>query len=130
MSTNAALQGPIAGAPVLQLGQYNLGALGYVVEEFFLTGTAASYELAGERSNDGRWEARSAATAPFTTRLVACRPGNAARFNGTVVVEWLNVSGGLDAPPNWYMIHRHLLREGMAWVGVSAQIVGIKGGSP
>jgi alpha/beta hydrolase family protein len=130
MSTNATLQGPIAGAPVIQLGQYNLGALGYVVEEFFLTGTAASYDLAGERSNDGRWEARSAATAPFTTRVVACRPDNPKRFNGTVVVEWFNVSGGLDAPPNWYMIHRHLLREGMAWVGVSAQIVGIEGGSP
>src|SRR5262245_31946628 len=28
------------------------------------------------------------------------------------------------------MFHRHILREGMAWVGVSAQIVGIEGGGP
>jgi hypothetical protein len=61
---------------------------------------------------------------------VVCRPDSAARFNGTVVLEWLNVSGGLDAPPDWYMFHRQMLREGMAWVGVSAQIVGIEGGGP
>ena len=29
------------------------------------------------------------------------RPADAARFNGTVVVEWLNVSGGLDGAPDW-----------------------------
>ncbi len=130
MTAKAALQGPIAGAPVIMLGQYNLAALGYLLEEYFLTGTATSYELAGTRGDDGRWEARTAATAPFTTRVVVCRPDSAARFNGTVVLEWLNVSGGLDAPPDWYMFHRQMLREGMAWVGVSAQIVGIEGGGP
>lgn len=130
MTANIALQGPITGAPVIQVGQYDLGALSYVLEEYFLSGTATSYELAGERSNDGRWQARSAATAPFTTRVVVCRPDRAASFNGTVALEWLNVSGGLDAPPDWYMFHRQMLREGMAWVGVSAQIVGIEGGGP
>jgi hypothetical protein len=45
-----------------------------------------------------------------------------------VMVEWLNVSGGLDAPPDWFMAHRHLMREGMAWAGVSAQKVGVEGG--
>jgi len=130
MTTNIVLQGPIAGAPVIQVGQYNLGALGYVLEEYFLSGTATSYQLAAERGDDGRWEARTAATASFTTRVVVCRPDSATRFNGTVVLEWLNVSGGLDAPPDWYMFHRQMLREGMAWVGVSAQIVGIEGGGP
>ena len=123
------LKGPIAGQAVIQLGQYNLGALGYVLEEYFISGTASSFRLAGERGSDGRWEARPAAEALFTTRLVVGRPQDPGRFNGTVVMEWLNVSGGLDAPPDWYMMHRHLLREGMAWVGVSAQIVGIEGGN-
>ena len=36
-------------------------------------------------------------TAPYTTRLVVMRPVDPARFSGTVVVEWLNVSGGADA---------------------------------
>jgi Alpha/beta hydrolase domain len=128
MADQVKLQGPIAGTAVIQLGQYDLGAPGYLLEEYFLAGTAASYDLAGERAADGRWEVKPAATAPFATRLVACRPSDASRFNGTVLVEWLNVSGGLDAPPDWYMLHRHILREGMAWVGVSAQRAGVEGG--
>src|SRR5690242_7543315 len=104
MTNPAKLQGPIAGAPVIPMGQYDLTALGYVVEEFFLSGSAASYKLTGARNNDGRWHAQPDAQAPFTTRVVACRPSEASRFNGSVVVEWLNVSGGLDAPPDWYMM--------------------------
>src|SRR5262249_48794618 len=50
---------------------------------------------------------------------------NPARFNGTVVVEWLNVSGGVDAAPDWLYIHDELIREGFAWVGVSAQALGV-----
>ncbi len=130
MSANTTLQGPLTGTASIGLGQYDLGSLGYVLEEYFFSGHAISYSLAGERGDDGRWDARAAATAPFTTRLVVCRPTKPERFNGTVLVEWLNVSGGLDAPPDWYMMHRHLLRQGMAWVGVSAQIVGIEGGGP
>jgi hypothetical protein len=41
-----------------------------------------------------------------------------------VVVEWLNVSGGIDTSPDWAFSHTELLREGYAWVGVSAQFVG------
>ena len=39
-----------------------------------------------------------------------------------------NVSGGVDAAPDWLFLHRHLMREGAAWVGVSAQKAGIDGG--
>jgi hypothetical protein len=46
-----------------------------------------------------------------------------------VVIEWLNVSGGLDAAPDWSASHTELIREGHVWVGVSAQIAGIEGGS-
>lgn len=53
------------------------------------------------------------------------RPLDAARWNGSVVVEWLNVSGGLDAAPDFDFTHRHLIREGFAWVGVSAQRAGM-----
>src|SRR5262249_33504132 len=56
------------------------------------------------------------------------RPVDAARFNGTVIVEWLNVSGGLDGSPDWTFLKRELMRKGYAWVGVSAQAVGGQGG--
>jgi hypothetical protein len=59
------------------------------------------------------------------TRVVVNRPRAARDFNGTVVVEWLNVSGGVDASPDWMNLHVELIRHGYAWVGVSAQAVGL-----
>jgi alpha/beta hydrolase family protein len=59
---------------------------------------------------------------------VVRRPLDTGRFNGTVAVEWLNVSAGTDAEPDWACTHRHLIREGFAWVGVSVQKAGIDGG--
>ena len=56
------------------------------------------------------------------------RPSDRARFSGTVVVEWLNVSGGVDADPEWSTTHEEILRRGDAWVGVSAQRIGVDGG--
>jgi Alpha/beta hydrolase domain len=44
------------------------------------------------------------------------------------VVEWLNVSGGLDAAPDWMLAHTEIVRRGHAWVGVSAQRAGVEGG--
>ncbi len=126
--TNARLEGPIPGDPFLLVGARDLGAAGYVREEWFLASTATAYTLRGERSEDGQWRVARAARAPFRTRIVVFRPHDPTAFNGTVVVEWLNVSGGLDAAPDWLFLHRHLMREGAAWVGVSAQKAGIDGG--
>jgi hypothetical protein len=42
-----------------------------------------------------------------------------------VILEWLNVSAGFDAPAHWMLTHRQVVRAGWAWVGVSAQRAGI-----
>ena len=68
------------------------------------------------------------AKADYTTRIVVLTPTDDAAFNGTVIVEWLNVSGGIDAPAVWFMAHREIAREGYAYVAVSAQRVGVEGG--
>jgi hypothetical protein len=107
---------------------YDLSVSAYVEEEFFLAGTARSFELVGERSEDGQWTVTPAAAAPFKTRVLVRRPADASRFSGTVHVEWLNVSGNTDAAPDWSYLHREIVRRGAAWVGVSAQKVGIEGG--
>ncbi|MFN9926657.1 MAG: alpha/beta hydrolase domain-containing protein, partial [Phenylobacterium sp.] len=83
----------------------------------------------GEPTVDGRWQALPAETAPYATRIVVVRPADPKRFNGTVAVEWLNVTAGLDAAPDWSYLHRELMRGGYAYVGVSAQRVGVEGGS-
>jgi len=120
--------GPVPGTPVSTLGAFDLSQHGYTVEEWFLSGVASSWRPRRELGDDGRWAVAAAGSGPFQTRLLVCRPADPSRFDGTVVVEWLNVSGGGDGSPDWFFLHRHLMREGAAWVGVSAQKAGIDGG--
>lgn len=126
------VEGPVTGGrgrPTVSGTAFDLSQFGYVTEEFFLTGTAQAYSNANEFTSDGRWRISRASTAPYKTRIVVYRPSDPARFNGTVAVEWLNVSGGLDAAPDWITLHTEMLRSGVAWVGVSAQFVGIEAGA-
>jgi hypothetical protein len=118
----------VPGSPVLLLSNFDLGSLGYTTEEFFISGKASSYKLEGAQTPDGRWNVKVSESAPYTTRIVAVRPTDSKKFNGTVVVEWLNVSAGTDASPDWNAMHREILRGGYAYVGVSAQKVGVEGG--
>jgi hypothetical protein len=120
--------GPVEGQPGIIMAGFDLGQVGYTLEEFFLEGTATSFEPAGPAGADGSWQVRPSGRAPFATRLVVCRPSDPGAFTGTVVLEWLNVSSGFDAPAHWMLTHRQVVRAGWAWVGVSAQRVGIEGG--
>ncbi|HEY3994387.1 MAG TPA: alpha/beta hydrolase domain-containing protein [Mycobacterium sp.] len=120
---------PVPGKPALLLGAFEIESVGYVAEEFFVSGTASSYSPTGELGSDGRWSVTPSDTADYTTRIVVLTPADRSRFNGTVLVEWLNVSGGIDAPALWMMAHREVLRSGYAYVTVSAQKVGVDGGA-
>ena len=119
---------PAPGKPALLLGAFDIASLGYVAEEFFISGAASSYGSTAELGPDGRWSVTPSAAGEFTTRMVVLTPADRARFNGTVLVEWLNVSGGIDAPAVWMMAHREIVRAGYAYVAVSAQRVGVEGG--
>lgn len=125
------LEGPISSpgsAFVTPPSALDLGALGWVEEEFFVSGTARAHTASGALGTDGKWTvAADGPTAPYVTRILVRRPIEPRKFNGTVVVEWLNVSGGLDAAPDWTFFQTLLRREGFAWVGVSAQLVGVAG---
>lgn len=119
---------PVPGKPNLLISNYDLADVGYQASEAFVSGTATSYKLPGAPSADGVWNAGPAATAAFKTRIVVLRPVDPAKFNGTVVVEWLNVTAGQDAAADWMVAHREMIRKGYAYVGVTAQKVGIDGG--
>jgi hypothetical protein len=126
------LEGPITGGhgtPFVAATSFDLARVGYTEEEYFISGTASAYTNVGALTPDGRWTVAPGATAAYKTRILVFRPANPRRFNGTVVVEWLNVSGGLDAAPDWLGAHTEMIREGIVWVGVSAQFVGVEGGS-
>lgn len=116
----------VAGKPNLLLGAYDMADVGYVVQEYFVTGSATSYTSA--TASDGVGRAQPSSRADYTTRAVVLRPSDTSAFNGTAVVEWLNVTAGIEAPAVWLMAHRELIRQGYAYVAVSAQQVGIQGG--
>jgi hypothetical protein len=66
---NTEVTGPVLGTPIFNAGEYDLTALGYHIEEFFLTGTATAYKSDGDATAGAR-----ATTAPFATRAVVIRP--------------------------------------------------------
>ena len=80
-------------------------------------------------SKNGEWQVKPQTTAQYKTRIVVYRPIDPKHFDGTVVVEWLNVTGGVDAAAAWLTGHIEMIRAGMAYVGVDAQAGGINGES-
>ncbi len=127
-SGDATTYRPVPGKPALLLGAFDIASVGYIAEEFFISGSASSYTPTAGLGRDGRWSVAPAAAEDYTTRIVVLTPSNPDRFNGTVLVEWLNVSGGIDAPAVWMMAHREMVRAGYAYVAVSVQRVGVEGG--
>ncbi len=123
--TAAQVSSPIAGAPTLVSTFFSLPSLGYEQAEYFIEGTARAYVNVNELQSDGRWQVEEADQAGYRTRVVVNRPSDPSQFNGTVLVEWLNVSAGFDSAPDWGMLHTELIRSGYAWVGISAQQVGV-----
>jgi len=95
---------------------------GFVEEEFFIQGTARSYEIPRDQQSNGT---PAAAAHPYKTRIVVRRPAAAGKFNGTAIVEWTNVSEGFDNEVDWFHSADHFVNAGYAWVGVSAQNVGV-----
>jgi len=119
------LQGPIPGATETTFASYPLSRVGYAESEFFFSGLATAYTSATPLGSDGKWTVQPASTAAYKSRLVVLAPTNPAKFSGTVIVEWFNVSAGLDTAPDWGFGHDEMIRSGDVYVGVSAQAVGV-----
>lgn len=123
--------GPITGGSgqvVLGTDAFDGSVSGYTEAEFFIAGTAQSYKSSDPLSDDGQWSVEPNDSTNYTTRIVVRRPSDPALFNGTVFVEWLNVTAGLDIAPVWSYSKVEMMRSGAIWVGVSAQRVGVEGG--
>ncbi|HEY2085692.1 MAG TPA: alpha/beta hydrolase domain-containing protein, partial [Mycobacterium sp.] len=58
---------PAPGKPALLLGAFDIASVGYVAEEFFISGSASSYGAAAELTPDGRWSVSPAAAVDYTT---------------------------------------------------------------
>ena len=93
---------------------------GYVEEEFLFSGIANVYDW----PQAGPAVVRTPGV-PYTTRVLVRRPAARARFSGTIVVEMLNPSNLFDLNIGWAMSGRQLVRNGDAWVGITAKPVAV-----
>ena len=112
--TDPTVTGPIAAAGIPGNPMHNypffatnhdLATRGYVEEEFFIQGVANRYNTPAQTTGtmiDGDH--------PYKTRIVVRRPADAKRFNGTVLVEWVNVTNGFDAENVWFFSWEHIQR--------------------
>ena len=108
---------------------YDLATLGYEETEYSFEGTATSYELQGERGADGRWDGDPGCrgSVPDPVRgAPALGPGAVQRRR-----SWW--SGTTSRPASTPLrtgasSTGTIAAQGHAWVGVSAQKVGIDGG--
>ena len=98
---------------------------GYIEEERFFSGSARSYVKDGAWSTNGRWGTSPGPLAPFTVRMLVRRPSDPARFNGVLVVEWLNVSSNAEGAADYLHMQEEIVRGGYAWVGIGAQAAGV-----
>jgi hypothetical protein len=85
---------------------YNAGLKGYSEEEYLISGTTS-------------------AGSPYTSRIIVRRPTDAKKFNGTLIADWHNVTAGRDLDIDFMWAHDYAFRHGYAYMGVSAQAVGV-----
>jgi Alpha/beta hydrolase domain len=101
----------------------DLATWGYVEEEFFFEGTANTYNVNPAVSKLDTALITSSGH-PYRTRMIVRRPLSAENFNGTVLMEWQNVTAGYEPDALWIASHQHMMGRGYAWIGVSVQRIG------
>ena len=124
---DAVIVGPVEADPpghpsknsIYAASAIELRANGYIEEEYFIEGTANQYT-----NPDLETGAVIDSGHRYLPRLIVRRP-QAEDFNGIVIVEWLNVTGGPDKDIDWWYSGAHFVRNGYAYVAVSAQQLGI-----
>lgn len=94
---------------------------GYIEDEYFLWGTANPLGSSFTGAADGDDPAE------YKTRMLVYRPLDPDRFNGTLVVNWPNVTSQLDVPYAFINAYEYLFREGYAVAIPSVQKQGVDG---
>src|SRR3954453_20023378 len=110
---NPIVTGPIQGG--IRGGAYNRSRFpltdGYVEQEYFFQGVA--------RAADGT-------TAPYKSRILVRRPSDPSHFNGSVILDWDNVTVPDDTDVGWLPMHNTIMKRGFVYVAVAAQELSIE----
>lgn len=92
---------------------------GWVEEELFVSGAATVYTFAHNPPLGPTDITPLEEDVPYTTRIIIRRPVDQKDFNGSVVIEWWNSTGGFDIAPVWDPSADYFIREGYVYVGVT-----------
>ena len=110
----AVVTGPITGGdhgqPFSEMTPAVLTQSAYTEAEFFIGGTATAFKPVGTPGADGVWKVAPDTTADYKVRMLVRRPADAKKFNGIVVVEWLNVTANLEGAADFMQMQEELLR--------------------
>lgn len=104
----------------------NLRRVGYVEQEFFISGTATRYP-SNPTADQQRVDATPIGTSAYTTRIVVRRPADGRRSAGVAIVDWQNVTAGHDIDTEWGTNADYIVRHGWTYIGASVQRVGVNG---
>lgn len=115
------IKAPAMGTPMSATAM-PLEASGYVEEEYFIHGLASRYRIKDPMRDAQQIDSGN----PYVTRALVRKPADPARFNGTVIVEWLNVTLDQDIDFVFGATRELLVRDGYVWIGVSAQRNGVE----
>jgi len=115
------------GAANRTLEALDLAKLGYVEDEFIVSGTANVYD----------WHADGSVTvkipnAPYANRILVRHPADPKKFSGAVMVEIMNAARKFDWGMMLGYLGDHMMERGDAWVGVTqtASLDGLKKFNP
>lgn len=109
------VEGPVTGGvrtgEPITASVVDVSEFGYVEEEYFVSGEARALD--------------SDETASYETRVLVHRPTDRSRFNGTLYVNWPNVTSQAEVPVAWVNAYEYAMAEGYAMAIASAQAVGV-----
>lgn len=97
-------------------GRCGFEAIGYVEDEYFMSGTANIY---GE--DQAQKPFVEIPDAPYTTRLLIRRPKERAHFSGNIVIEVLNATAMIDIDRMWVNSWKFFTRNGDIYIGITSK---------
>ena len=113
----------VPGTSPMSATAVDLASAGYTAREFYAEGLANRYT--GANANTFTTATVLDGGNPYRTRVMVRYP-KPGKFNGTLAVEWTNVTIGVDFEFATAEASEYLLREGYAVAIVSAQRVGVE----
>lgn len=140
-----AVQPALADTATKGFNVWSVDKLGYVAEEYFVSGVADVYapvsmadavdmtrrDITADMMRRDFTRTTLRADRPYRTRIVVYRPADRARFSGNVIVEPFHPNGG-GSGAVWGYLNGFLIRNGDAYVGVQHPITfaGLKAADP